>query len=76
LKATIRGRVQKVGCRWQVLDMAQEPGFTCYIKNKKDCSVTVFAEGVDKALAQLLEHIKLLWPIAGRFYVGACYGFC
>jgi acylphosphatase len=56
--------------------MAQEPGFTCYVKNKKDCSVTVFAEGVDKALAQLLEHIKLLWPIAGRFYVGACYGFC
>jgi len=52
------GRVQRLGYRRFVLDIAQEFGIAGYVKNEKDGSVTVFAQGEEPQLNQFLERIK------------------
>ena len=56
--ARVCGRVQRVGYRRFVLDSAQELGVAGYVKNEKDGSVTVFAQGDDGALERFLERLK------------------
>jgi acylphosphatase len=54
----VYGRVQRVGYRRFVLDSAQELGLSGYVKNEKDGSVTVFAQGNEDALEKFIEMLK------------------
>jgi len=56
--ARVCGRVQRVGYRRFVLDSAQELGVAGYVKNEKDGSVTVFAQGDDVVLERFVEVLK------------------
>jgi len=58
LLARVCGRVQRVGYRRFVLDTAQELGVAGYVKNEKDGSVTVFAQGDDAVLRTFVEKLK------------------
>ena len=54
----IYGRVQRVGYRRFVLDSAQELGLSGYVKNEKDGSVTIFAQGDDAVVENFIEVLK------------------
>jgi acylphosphatase len=54
----VEGRVQRIGYRRFVLDNAQELGIKGYVRNEKDGSVTIFAQGEEKNLNQFLDAIK------------------
>jgi acylphosphatase len=54
----VYGRVQRVGYRRFVLDSAQELGLSGYVKNERDGSVTVFAQGNEDALEKFVEMLK------------------
>jgi len=56
--ARVYGRVQRVGYRRFVLDSAQELGVSGYVKNERDGSVTVFAQGEDAVIEKFIETIK------------------
>jgi len=56
--ARVCGRVQRVGYRRFVLDSAQELGVAGYVKNERDGSVTVFAQGDDVVLEKFVEVLK------------------
>ena len=56
--ARVYGRVQRVGYRRFVLDSAQELGISGYVKNEKDGSVTIFAQGDDAVIEKFIETIK------------------
>lgn len=57
LHATIEGRVQGVGFRYFVLDVAQEIGLHGWVRNRWDGSVEVVAEGSRKSLELLLSAL-------------------
>ncbi|NHV97639.1 MAG: hypothetical protein HA494_07655 [Thaumarchaeota archaeon] len=52
------GRVQRVGYRRFVLDSAQELGVAGYVRNERDGSVTVFAQGDEAVLEKFVERLK------------------
>jgi acylphosphatase len=54
----VDGRVQRTGYRRFVLDTAQEIGISGYVKNERDGSVTIFAQGGDKQLEAFLERVR------------------
>jgi acylphosphatase len=54
----VYGRVQRVGYRRFVLDSAQELGLSGYVKNEKDGSITVFAQGDEAILEKFIEMLK------------------
>ena len=54
----VYGRVQRVGYRRFVLDSAQELGLSGYVKNEKDGSVTIFAQGDEAILEKFIEMLK------------------
>lgn len=54
----IYGRVQRVGYRRFILDSAQELGISGYVKNEKDGSVTIFAQGDEVTLEKFIEILK------------------
>jgi len=61
LKASLMrvyGRVQRIGYRRFVLDSAQEHGLSGYVRNERDGSVTVFAQGDDEAVERFVELLK------------------
>jgi acylphosphatase len=49
----VRGRVQGVGFRWYVVDMARELRLTGWVKNRADGNVELAAAGEREALARL-----------------------
>jgi acylphosphatase len=51
LKLTAMGRVQRVGYRRYLLDIAQEQGLAGYVRNEKDGSVTIFVQGSAEKVA-------------------------
>jgi len=53
LHAKVKGRVQGVGFRYYVMNAAVELGLTGWVRNRRDGSVEVLAEGD-------LDHIKSL----------------
>lgn len=57
-RVKVSGRVQRVGYRHFVSDLADELGILGYVRNERDHSVTVFAQGSVEALARLLEEMK------------------
>jgi len=58
LQVRVYGRVQRVGYRRFILDSAQELGLSGYVKNEKDGSVTVFAQGDEATLEKFIEMLK------------------
>jgi acylphosphatase len=56
--ARVFGRVQRVGYRRFVLDSAQELGVAGYVRNERDGSVTVFAQGDEVVLERFVERLK------------------
>ena len=54
----IFGRVQRVGYRRYILDLAQEMKLNGYVENLKDGSVYVFIQGEEDILNKFLERIK------------------
>jgi len=54
----VGGRVQRVGYRRFVLDTAQETGVSGYVRNERDGTVTVMAQGDDDQMKVFLERIK------------------
>ena len=60
----VYGRVQRVGYRRFILDSAQELGLSGYVKNERDGSVTVFAQGDEAILGKFVEMLKSPSPPA------------
>lgn len=58
LHARIYGLVQGVGFRHFVWKRAQALGITGWVRNCRDGSVEVVAEGPEEALQQLLEYLR------------------
>jgi len=59
-RITIRyeGRVQGVGFRFTVINLAQEREVTGWVKNEFDGSVSMVAEGEEAQLMALLQAIR------------------
>ncbi|MCD6386403.1 acylphosphatase [Candidatus Sumerlaeota bacterium] len=58
LHAIVRGRVQGVGYRYFVFDVAQEAGLKGFVRNLPNGDVEVEADGPEEKLQYL---IKALW---------------
>jgi acylphosphatase len=73
----IRGRVQGVGFRWYVMEIARELGLSGWVRNTPDGIVELAAAGESAALAKLeaavaagpagarVEEIRKLAPVTG-----------
>lgn len=57
-RITIHGRVQGVFFRSNVSERAGQLGVTGYVQNKPDETVSVVAEGSEKALQELVRYCK------------------
>ncbi len=55
---TVYGRVQRIGFRRYILDLAQDLGLTGYAKNLPDGSVEIFAQGEKEQLSKFFEMLK------------------
>lgn len=64
LKAVVRGRVQGVFFRAFVESHARELGVTGYVRNVRDGSVEVVAEGEQSDLERLITFLKQGPPAA------------
>ena len=58
LAIAVKGRVQRVGYRRYVLDVAQEEGVSGTIKNLPDGSVSIFAQGTARQLGSFLKKAR------------------
>lgn len=58
LRARVSGRVQGVGFRYYVLENAQQMGLKGWVRNRRDGSVELLAEGSQFVLENL---IKAVW---------------
>lgn len=54
----VKGRVQRVGYRRYLLDIAQELGLMGYVKNREDGAVQIFVQGSEDVLNTFLERAK------------------
>ncbi|MCP4427328.1 MAG: acylphosphatase [Chloroflexi bacterium] len=57
LEATVQGRVQGVNFRYYTQQVANELHLTGWVKNQRDGSVYVVAEGSDDRLSQLVDFL-------------------
>ncbi len=58
LKLTVSGRVQRVGYRKFLLDIAQEKGLAGYARNERDGSVTVLVQGAEARVKEFLAKAR------------------
>lgn len=58
IRVKAEGQVQRVGYRRFVLDSAQETGVSGYVKNERDGSVTIFAQGDEEQLRLFLDKVR------------------
>lgn len=58
LRAIFKGKVQGVGFRWTVVDKAEEYRIVGTVKNLKNGTVEVVAQGTQEVLEQFIEAIK------------------
>jgi acylphosphatase len=54
----VRGRVQGVGFRYFVLRLAQGLALTGWVRNRRDGSVEIEAEGEAQAIEKLVEAVS------------------
>jgi acylphosphatase len=57
LHVVVRGRVQGVGFRWFVREVARSLDLAGWVKNRADGTVEVVAEGADEAMRQLRSDL-------------------
>lgn len=72
LHAIFKGRVQGVGFRWTVVDAAEKNGVAGTVKNLRNGTVEVFAQGSKESLEQLIKDLETN-PGSARFSVSADY---
>ncbi len=58
LKLNVGGRVQAVGYRRYLREMAQQGNLTGYVRNEKDGSVTIFVQGEESAVRNFVEAAR------------------
>ena len=58
LEAIVKGRVQRVGYRRFILDLAQELGVVGFIENLRDGSVRIFCQAHPKVLSRFLRKAR------------------
>ncbi len=58
LQVLVKGRVQRVGYRRYLLDLAQDLGVSGYVKNMLDGSVQIFCQAPGNILQQFIEQAK------------------
>ncbi len=58
VEVVARGRVQRVGYRRFVLDLAQELGVSGYVENMADGSVKIFSQAPSDTLQQFVERLR------------------
>ncbi|MCS7365135.1 MAG: acylphosphatase [archaeon GB-1867-035] len=58
LQITVTGKVQRVGYRRHILDLAQELNLNGYIKNQPDGSVQIFIQGPKEKLQEFIKRIR------------------
>jgi acylphosphatase len=58
ITAKITGRVQGVGYRYAVVQMAQELGLVGWVRNASDGSVETWAQGDEVVLEQFIAFLK------------------
>jgi len=63
-KLRVYGRVQRVGFRRQILDVAQELRLSGHAKNLPDGSIEIFIQGEKEQLTKFLEMLKHPHPPA------------
>jgi acylphosphatase len=56
--AVVRGRVQGVGFRWFVRELASELQLAGWVMNRDDGAVEVLAEGTDAGIARLRAALE------------------
>jgi acylphosphatase len=56
--ATVTGRVQGVGYRYAVMDVAQELGLVGWVRNAQDGSVETWAKGDGLLLEQFIAFLR------------------
>jgi len=57
VRVLVRGRVQGVGFRWFVQDIAEAQGVTGWVRNLRDGTVEAELHGPDAAVQALLDEI-------------------
>lgn len=60
----VAGKVQRVGYRRHVLELGQELELAGYVRNEKDGTVTIFAQGDEETLNRFMEALKTPPPPA------------
>jgi len=58
VKAKVKGRVQGVGFRYSTQRQAQRLGVRGWVRNERDGSVTVVAEGPKAAVDAMVDWLK------------------
>ncbi len=57
-RVRVRGRVQRVGYRGFLLDLAQDMGLAGFVENRRDGSVLVFVQGSEGSVRDFLDLAK------------------
>jgi len=57
-RVIVRGRVQGVWYRGWTVDQAAELGLSGWVRNRRDGSVEILAEGPEEAVAALVERCR------------------
>ncbi len=65
ISANIRGRVHGVGFRYTTQSRAKDLGLVGWVRNEKDGSVSVWAQGPSDAIEQLTDFLEI-GPRAAR----------
>jgi acylphosphatase len=58
LRAIVHGLVQGVGFRWSTRQMARRLGLRGYVRNRRDRTVEVVAEGPERTLREFLSYLQ------------------
>jgi DNA ligase D-like protein (predicted 3'-phosphoesterase) len=58
VRVVVRGDVQGVGFRYSTVERAKQLGLLGWVRNEDDGSVRVHAEGLEAAVAELVEYLR------------------
>lgn len=64
LRAVVTGRVQGVGFRWAIRDRAIALGITGWVRNRRDGTVELHAEGTEPAVNSFARWFREGPPLA------------
>ena len=58
INAEVSGRVQGVGYRYSTQEIGRRLGLTGWVRNNRDGTVSVFAQGQPEPVAQFLRYLE------------------